>query len=181
MVKICKLMLGCFGWKALRYEHLHDIPQYVLIAAPHTSNWDFPLGILVRCACQLNKVRFLAKSSLFIFPFSLLFKAMGGFPVDRSKASKQVDNYIEVFKKNPDFAIVIAPEGTRKKVNSFKTGFYFIAKGAGIPIVMTRFDYSTKTVDFSEPFLPGDKPEQDIAFIENYFRGIKGKNPALSF
>ncbi len=181
MAFICRFLLACLGWKVKVQESLYSLPQYVLIVAPHTSNWDFPLGILVRCAYRLGKVRFLAKASLFVPPFGWIFRALGGYPVDRSKPNRLVDNYVEVFKSKPNFAIVIAPEGTRKKVERFKTGFYYIAKGANIPIIMCRFDYSNRVVDFSEPLIPGNDAASDIRYIEGYFRGIRGRNPQWSF
>ncbi len=174
-------ILKLLGWKVLGIERISSLPQYVVIVAPHTSNWDFPLGILVRTAFHLQKIRFLGKASLFRFPFGWIFRALGGFPVQRDKSHNLVESYVKVFQTNSDFAIVIAPEGTRKKVDHFKTGFYYIAKGADIPIVLCKFDYHERVVDFMEVFVPGTEESADLAYIESRFRGARGKNREYNF
>ena len=118
---------------------------------------------------------------LFRFPFGWIFRALGGFPVQRDKSHNLVESYVKVFQTNSDFAIVIAPEGTRKKVDHFKTGFYFIAKGAEIPIVLCKFDYHERVVDFMEVFVPGTEESADLAYIESRFRGARGKNREYNF
>ncbi len=181
MSSICRMILRLFGWKVSGHERLQPLKQYVIIVAPHTSNWDFPLGLLVRKGYGMDKVRYLGKSALFRPPYGWIFRALGGYPVERSKSNNMVGSYIDVFRANPDFAIVLAPEGTRRKVEHFKTGFYFIAKGAGIPIIPCVFDWSLHEVRFLEPYYTGDDPEKEIAFLENLFRGVKGKNPENGF
>ncbi|MBK6544991.1 MAG: 1-acyl-sn-glycerol-3-phosphate acyltransferase [Saprospiraceae bacterium] len=176
-----RMILKLIGWKATGHEKLYNLPKYIIAIGPHTSNWDFPLGILIRAAYGLYKVRFLGKESLFKPPFGFIFRALGGYPVVRSKHINQVDSYIQVFNENPEFAIVVAPEGTRKKVDRLKTGFYYIAKGANIPIIPTIMNYETKSVDFSNAFYAGNSDQEDIRSLEDFFRNRPGKYPELSF
>ncbi len=168
-------ILKLFGWRTTLASS--PLPaSYVLIVIPHTSNWDFPLGLLVRSALKLN-VKYAGKASLFKPPFGGLFRALGGVPVDRSKRSNFVDAVIDLFREDKNFGLCIAPEGTRGRVDKLKTGFYYIAKGAGVPIVLCKFDYGTHVVSMSAPFYPTDDAEADFAFIDDYYRGVKGKNP----
>lgn len=181
MALFCRWIIKLLGWRVINHEFLLKIPKFVIIVAPHTSNWDFPLGLLVRKAYRLDKVRYLGKSSLFKPPFGWIFKALGGYPVDRSKSSQMVQSYIDVFNRHNSFAIVLAPEGTRKKVSHFKTGYYFIAKGAGVPIIPCQFDWKTKEVRFLSEFWPTADEAQDLVQIESMFRGIRGKNREFEF
>lgn len=181
LAKLAAWVLKIWGWKATGFESLHQLPKYVIAIGPHTSNWDFLVGILVRSAYGINKVRFLGKDSLFRPPFGFLFRALGGFPVNRQQHHNQVDAYIQAFNEHHEFAIVIAPEGTRKKVYKLKTGFYFIAKGAGVPIIPTIMNYQTKSVDFGTPFYPTDNEQSDLDFLTNFFKNRPGKYPELSF
>jgi len=169
-------ILKILGWKI---EGIFPPPdkKFMLIVAPHTSNWDFPLGILVRKA-RNAKVMFMAKNSLFRWPHGFIFRWLGGYPVDRTGNKNYVQNVAGIFKRHETFAVIIAPEGTRQKVNKFKTGFYFIAKEANIPIQMCKFDYSIKTATFDKPFYPTDV-DTDMEIIMRYYKGIDGKNKEL--
>jgi 1-acyl-sn-glycerol-3-phosphate acyltransferase len=181
MTFISKFILKLFGWKATGYEKLYSIPKFVIAIGPHTSNWDFLVGILIRSAYKLQKIKYLGKESLFKFPHGFIFRALGGYPVTRSGNRNQVDSYIHAFNANKEFAIVIAPEGTRKKVNRLKTGYYFIAKGAHVPIIPTIMNYKTRTVEFGDPFLPGPDELKDLAQLDLLFRTNVGKHPELCF
>jgi 1-acyl-sn-glycerol-3-phosphate acyltransferase len=178
LAKISQWILGAFGWK-IEGEIPSDIKKMVIAVIPHTSNWDFPLGLLVRTAMK-EKISYIGKSSLFVFPVGILFKALGGIPVDRSKSNNFVDAVVEVFRKAPELRIAIAPEGTRKTVQRLKTGFYYIAKGAGVPILLTKFDFEKKVVDFGEIFWPTEDPKADFEYIHQYFKGIRGKNAVFN-
>jgi len=172
-------ILKLIGWRT--ETATWPLPSsYILIVIPHTSNWDFPLGLLVRSSLKLN-VRFAGKDSLFKPPFGGLLRWMGGYPVDRSKRTNFVDAVVDVFKEDKNFALCIAPEGTRSKVDKLKTGFYYIAKGAGVPILLCKFDYAAKVVSLSAPFYATDDAEADFEFIKNYYRGVRGKNPEQGF
>ena len=147
---------------------------------PHTSAWDFPIGLLVRRIVEVD-IKFMAKKSLFKPPFGWLFRWLGGIPVDRSQRTNLVDAVVDVYHAHDHLYISIAPEGTRKRVEKLKTGFYYIAKKAQIPILPCSFNYATKTVEFGEVFYPGEDAEKDLAMISDHFRGVHGKYPEHSF
>ena len=176
---LSKLIFKIIGWR-IGGNYPKELDKKIFIAAPHTSNWDFPLGLLARAIVN-DQISYVAKSSLFKPPLGWIMKALGGVPVNRSKSTNFVRAVVDEFKKRDRLAIVIAPEGTRKRVSKFKTGFYFIAKQANIPIIMVFFKYPEKEIFFADPFYPTDDAEADIKYIEDQFRGIKGKIPANSF
>lgn len=179
MSQISRWILNMLGWKIIN-RIPPNLKKYIIAVVPHTSNWDFPLGLLVRSALGL-KTGFVGKSSLFKPPYGWIFYWLGGQPVDRSKRTNYVDQVAEVFQKREEFSMTIAPEGTRKKVDKLKTGFYYIAKKAEIPIILCKFDAGNKTIDLSEPFYPGNDSAKDIEYIENYFKGVRGLKPKNSF
>ena len=176
--KISALILKLLGWKLI--GDWPDVKKFVLIAIPHTSNWEFPYGILIRKALRRN-IQYIAKDSLFQWPIGGFFRWTGGVPVDRSKNNNFVDAVVDVYNQRDEFAICIAPEGTRSNVGKLKTGFYYIAKGAGCPIVMISFDYGKRQFKVSDPYYPTDDKEADFAHIREYFKGVVGKIPAYSW
>ncbi len=176
---IYTLMMRIIGWGIINHNEVMP-DKYVVAVIPHTSNWDFPKGIFVR-SIMGEDIRFVGKRSLFWWPLGPILKAMGGYPVDRSKNTNFVDAVAALFKEKKSFKICITPEGTRKRVEKLKTGFYYIAKKAEVPILLCRFDYDRRVVEFSEPFWPTDDKEADFEFIHDYFRGIRGKYPEYSF
>ncbi|OED44649.1 hypothetical protein AB833_01005 [Chromatiales bacterium (ex Bugula neritina AB1)] len=176
---IAKSILRTKGWKVVgNYPVQHK--KLVLVAAPHTSNWDFPLGVLVRAAIQQD-IKFVGKDTLFKPPLGWLLSAMGGVGVDRTKSSNFVDAVVAEFLRREKFAILFAAEGSRRKVEKFKTGFYYIASKAGAPILPTVLNYASKEFTFLEPFFPTENAEKDIAEIEDLFAGIRGLRPELGF
>lgn len=177
--KISALLLRLWGWK-IKGTYPNHLPKVMVIVLPHTSNWDFPLGILVRSAIRAD-IMFIAKDSLFKPPFGWLFRWLGGYPVDRRRSTNFVQTMTEIYNKEKKFHTVIAPEGTRKKVDKLKTGFYFIALGGKAAIVMCRFDWGNRVVEFREPFFPTGDKEADFKVIEDYFRGVKGRNPESGY
>ena len=177
--KISQLIMRWWGWKYV--INLKDWPQkYIIAVVPHTSSWDFPIGIFTRSIFKQD-IKFIGKKSLFAPGIGWLLKALGGYPVDRSKRSNFVQSIADIFKSKESFKIAIAPEGTRDRVEKLKTGFYYIAKEAGIPILLCQFDWKNKNVVISKPFFPTDDIEADLKFIENYFRGVLGYRPEKSF
>lgn len=171
----CKFILKLLGWRVTG-RFAAELPKVVVIVVPHTSNWDFPLGLLVRCALKMD-IRFIAKSSLFKPPFGFIFRWLGGYPVERSRSTNFVQTMVDIYNKEPRFHTVIAPEGTRSRVEKLKTGFYHIALKGSAAIVMCRFDWEHKVVEFREPFYATGNLDADMEVIDDYFRGIKGKNP----
>ncbi|MGJ8743220.1 1-acyl-sn-glycerol-3-phosphate acyltransferase [Polaribacter sp.] len=153
--------------------------KYVVIAAPHTSWVDFPVAILTRMSLG-TMIHFIGKNSLFKSPFGFMFRALGGTPVDRTKSNNLVDAVIDVFNAKEEFRLALSPEGTRKKVEKWKTGFYYIAKGANVPIVMATLDFENKKVKISEPYYTTDNKEKDFEFFRSFFKDVKGKHPELS-
>ncbi len=176
-VNLSGTILKLFGWK-VEGGIPPGLKKFVVIAAPHTSAWDFPLGVLTRASTGFN-IKFIGKKSLFKPPFGWLMYMLGGYPVDRSKTGNFVQSVVDIFDQHEEFAIALAPEGTRGKVDKFKTGYYYIAKGAGVPILLVSFDYGKKVVKYDpEVFYTTDDSEGDLKYIWNYYKGVQGKNPA---
>tara|TARA_R110001592_G_scaffold178248_3_gene418925 strand:- start:1385 stop:1918 length:534 start_codon:yes stop_codon:yes gene_type:complete len=157
-----------FGWKLVN-DFPRGIKKYVIIAAPHTSWQDFPIGILARNTAGI-KINFIGKDSLFKGPFGFIFRSLGGTPVNRSESNNLVDAIIKVFNSKEEFRLALSPEGTRKKVEKWKTGFYYIAKGAKVPIVMATLDYKNKQVKISEPYYTTDDKEKDFEYFQSFFK-----------
>ncbi len=169
-------ILKLWGWK-ITGQYPYDVPKLVLAVAPHTSNWDFPLGVLVNSAIRA-KANYVGKHTLFVGPFGLFFRWLGGIPIDRRKKNNFVDATVEAFRQNARMHLVIAPEGTRTKVPKFKTGFYHIARLAGVPIALCTFNWPKKEVFFDpQLFYPTGDEAKDLEHIWNYYKGIPGKNP----
>jgi len=163
------------GWKS----KLHvEIPKKcVVCVAPHTSNWDFIIGKIFYSSLS-GKMHFLMKKEWFFFPFGCIFRAMGGAPVDRKrKKSSLTEQMIERFNEKDEFRLVISPEGTRKKNTQWKTGFYYIALGANVPISLAHIDYEKKEIGLSANFFPTGNIEADMEEIKNYYTDFKGKHP----
>ncbi|MGY8939127.1 MAG: 1-acyl-sn-glycerol-3-phosphate acyltransferase [Flavobacteriales bacterium] len=153
--------------------------KYIIIAAPHTSWIDFPIAILARMSVG-TMVHFIGKGSLFKFPFGYFFRALGGTPVDRTKSNKLVDAVINLFNSKEEFRLALSPEGTRKKVAHWKTGFYYIAKGAKVPVVMATLDFENKKLKISEPYYVTGDLEKDFEHFNLFYKNVKGRNPELS-
>ena len=179
MEKISKFILyNILGWRV--ENGFPEAPKkYIIIAAPHTSWIDFPIAILSRMS-EGKMVHFIGKGSLFKWPFGYFFKALGGTPVDRDKSTNMVAGVINIFKTKEEFRLGISPEGTRKKVDKWKTGFYYIAKGANVPIVMATLDFENKKIKISEPYYVTEDIHKDFKVFDNFYKDVKGKNPELS-
>ena len=159
------------GWRV--EGKLPDIPKFVLVGAPHTSNWDFLLFLGVIFSLRAN-VRFMGKAELFRFPIGWFFRFCGGVPVDRKKSTGLVEQMVKVCHESEKFILTIAPEGTRHRVTEWKRGFYHIAKSAGIPIVMAVVDGRQKTVRIGQVFHPTENMEADMEVIKGIFEGVAG-------
>ncbi len=164
------------GW---RFEGTWpDIPQFVAIVAPHTSNWDFPVGLAAKWALGLD-AHWWGKDTLFLPPLGWFMRANGGIPVDRHNRSNAVENTLAGFRTNAQFALVLAPEGTRKRVDNWRTGFWHVAKGAHVPIVCVAFDWPTKVIRIGPTTMPDeDDVDAGIARMRSYYEGVLGYNPA---
>jgi len=176
MRKFCIFLLKRFGWN---YTLSVEIPEKsVICVAPHTSYWDYVVGILFYLSVIGSIPHVLMKKELFFFPFNLLFKSMGGIPVDRKKKTSISDQMVELFNSNRIFRLAISPEGTRKRNIQWKTGFYYIALKAGVPITLASIDYSKKEVDVKHIFSPTGDFKADIEEIMNYYKDVQAKHPA---
>lgn len=165
------------GWE--KEGHLPDEPKYVLIGAPHTSNWDVPFVLSLAFAYRI-KIFFMAKDSVFRWPFGWFFRWLGGIPVDRSKPNGMVAQTIEVFNQNERLVICIPPEGTRKRVRQWKTGFYWIAYGAKIPIALGFMDFKRKRGGPGPLFWPTGDIEKDMKEIQDFYSNVTPLYPELS-
>ena len=157
-----------------------EVKKCVVIVVPHTSWVDFILGLLARRVIN-KKFNYVGKKSLFRPPFGWYFRWQGGAPVDRSKSSDTVSAIAQIFEEHEEFRLALAPEGTRKKVKQWKTGFYYIAHQAGVPIVMVAFDYGKKQIKISQPITTSGSYEQDWPVFKEFFRGVTGKIKEYSF
>lgn len=166
------------GWRI--EGKLPDLPKYILIAAPHTSNWDFILFLGAIFYLKAN-VKFMGKAELFRNPFGWFFYWCGGIPVDRKKSQGLVEQMVEACKKLDKFILTIAPEGTRYKVSDWKMGFYHIAKNAGIPLVMAVVDGKKKLIRVGQVYHLADNMEADLKAIKGYFEGMVGINPRKKY
>jgi 1-acyl-sn-glycerol-3-phosphate acyltransferase len=157
-----------------------DFPKadkYLVVVAPHTSNWDFFIGVLIRRFTKGFDPKYLAKKELFVFPFGILFRKLGGYPVERSKNTNFVDSIVDVYNSKEKFATTITPEGMRKYNKKWKTGFYYIAQKANIPLFRVAFDFGTKRVVLDELYYINKGVDETVVEFKKYFSEFKGKNP----
>lgn len=162
------------GWKMNITVPYYD--KCVICAAPHTSNWDLFIGKLFYGAIG-RKTSFMMKKEWFFFPLGLIFKSMGGIPVDRSRKTSLVDQMADRFDKSTRFHLAITPEGTRKPNSEWKKGFYYIALKAHVPIVLFGIDYPSKTITGTKVVIPSGDIDKDMNEIKQYFTQFKGKKP----
>ncbi|WP_428225473.1 1-acyl-sn-glycerol-3-phosphate acyltransferase [Flavobacterium sp.] len=170
------------GWKIVgEYEeNMIHLKKAVYPVVPHTSWHDFYIGLCTRGALGID-INFVAKKELFVFPFGYYFKWVGGEPLNRFKNENKVDAIAKIFAKKDTFRLSISPEGTRKKVTEWRTGFYYIAQKANVPIVAVGFDWKNKQVIVFPKLIPSGNKEADFEVLENYFDGIVGKVPEFSY
>ena len=163
------------GWKLIG-GFSKEVKKTVVVVAPHTSWQDFFIGALARKIVKVP-IHYVAKKELFDSIFGWYFKWMGGQPIDRSSSQNKVDQIVEIFNSKKEFRLAITPEGTRKKVNTWRTGFYYVAKKANVPIISVAFDYATKTISISKPFHITGNYDKDLRHIRSFFSDAVGKVP----
>ena len=166
--------LKLIGWRARGEELAHQ--RFVLIGAPHTSNWDFPLMLLVVLKLRL-RVYWMGKHTLFPWGLGWLMKWLGGIPINRSASHNVVNETVRQYRENDELVVLIPPEGTRKKVERWKTGFYHIANLAEVPILMGYVDAANKEAGFADFFEPTGDVDRDMAEIRAFYADKKGLNP----
>ena len=169
------------GWKIVGNTNFSKdtIKKAVIIAVPHTSWHDFYIGVLLRKILGV-KTNFIGKKELFVGPLGWYLKAIGGAPIDRQTNENKVEAIAKLFEGRDEFRIALAPEGTRKKVEEWRTGFYYIAKAAKVPIIMFTLDFANKQNKISEPFYPTDNMEADFKYMKAFYKDVKGKIPEYS-
>jgi 1-acyl-sn-glycerol-3-phosphate acyltransferase len=165
------------GLLAFRIEGpVPDVARVVLIVAPHTSNWDFVVGLFAKLALGL-RARFIAKHTLFRGPFGSFLRWLGGMPVDRKMPGGIVESAIETMRAADRLFLVLTPEGTRSKVPAWRSGFYRIAHGAGVPILPVAFDYRKRRVAFQPLFTPSGDYEADLPALRSGFEAAMAYRP----
>ena len=167
------LILRLAGWRM--EGRLPQIPKFVLVGAPHTSNWDLPFTLLMAFAFRA-RIHWLGKKAIFRRPFKGFFQWLGGIPVQRSRSQNLVEQSIQQFQHNEKLILTIAPSGTRKSVANWKSGFYHIACGAKVPIVLGFLDYQRKVGGFGLMVYPTGNISADMKAIRAFYDGVSGKN-----
>ena len=172
---IAKFIFFIGGWTVIGSVP-KEIKKAVMIAAPHTSNWDFLWARLAFFILGL-RLRYTIKKELFFFPLGPILKALGGIPIDRSKKSNMVDFMIDQYQQYDDLILMITPEGTRSYSPEWKKGFYYISNGANVPILLGYLDYAKKHAGIGPVFQTTGDVQKDIKEIQSFYRGITPKYP----
>lgn len=181
--RIAKWLLGLSGWK-LSPAIPPEVQRCIIIAAPHTSNWDIwyaRLGFYIMDV----PLRFTIKREWMRFPFGLLLGPLGGLPIDRrprgetGERPSYVDVMAELFEKHRRIAVMVTPEGTRSRSTRWKTGFYYAALKAGVPICLGYLDYANRAAGVGPALYPTGDVDKDMRQIMDFYRNIKGKHPEL--
>ena len=176
--RIGRTALKLMGWRI--EGELPRLDKFVAIGAHHTSNWDFVIFIALKFVLRLN-ARWFGKHSIFRWPFGGLMRSWGGIPIQRHLSLNMVEQAIQGFRDNREFILVLSPEGTRKKVERWKMGFYHIALGAGVPIVPGALDFANRRVVIGAPFQPTGDAEADLRALLAFFRPYVPKKPEYAF
>jgi 1-acyl-sn-glycerol-3-phosphate acyltransferase len=171
---IGKIVYKITGWRV--EGKVPDIPKFIMIVAPHTSNWDFPVGLMASFSWRYAPF-WIAKHSLFRWPLGGVLKRLGGIPINRAAAQNFIEQAAQFIEKHKNISLVITPEGTRKRVDKWKNGFYYIAKKAKVPIVCAYLDFKRKVCGIGPVIIPSDSVEADMQIIRDFYLTIAGKRP----
>ncbi len=171
-----KFILWVFGWKV--DQNIPKEKSFIILVAPHTSNWDFLVGRLVIGSLRVPQT-VMMKKEMFFFPLKYLLKALGAMPINRKKSMKMVDYIVEMFEEKENFVFSITPEGTRSYVEKWKTGFYHIAVKANVPLVLGKIDYKRKESGLADVIYPSGDFEKDFKKIIDLLSDVEGRNPEL--
>lgn len=170
---LASFLFRLFGWQVK--GALPNLPKMVIIGAPHTSNWDFPLAMTFIFYLGVH-FNWMAKKEFFVAPFARIWHWLGGVPIDRQASNGMVEQMVEAIQRRAKIVLAIAPEGTRSKVTRWRTGFYHIAYHAHIPIVPVLVDYGRKTLTITAPFTPTGDVEADLPLLQARYQGTTGKH-----
>ncbi|MCB1754647.1 MAG: 1-acyl-sn-glycerol-3-phosphate acyltransferase [Gammaproteobacteria bacterium] len=174
---VARKLLQAFGWTTV--THLPPGHKFVIILAPHTSYWDYPLILLYSLSARLH-CRWIGHNALFIWPLGYISRALGGFKLDRRHKGGTVKRLIRAFAEHDQLVLGLAPEATKAFVPRWRTGFYHIALGAQVPLVLAFVDYQNKSLGCSRYFMPSGNTAQDEHTIRFFYRHLKGKNPQMA-
>ncbi len=177
-----KYWIGRFCFWLFGWDVEGQVPKgekFILIGAPHTSNWDFIFGLAALFIFRL-KFSWLGKDTLFKHPLKWIMKSLGGIPVDRNNKHGVVKEIINQFKNSQKLVITIAPSGTRKKRDYWRSGFYWIANTAQVPIFCGYLDYRRKKACLGLSFMPTGDAKKDMDRIREFYKGVQGKSPELT-
>ena len=169
-----RTLMRLAGWRV--EGRLPNLSKFVITAAPHTSNWDFPVGVLAKASVGL-RVSFFGKDTLFKPPLGWIMRWQGGKPVDRSAPHGVVAETVRIIQEADELVLALAPEGTRRRVEAWKTGFYHVALGAGIPIVLGYLDFGNRVVGFGPTIWPTGDVEREMKLIQQYYTRFGARNP----
>ena len=167
-------LLKIFGWRT--EGQLPDLPKYVIVGAYHTSNWDFPFAVMFAFVLRI-RICWMGKNSLFRWPFRSFFRWVGGIPIERSQHHGVVGETIRAFKENERLIMVITPEGTRRRVQAWKKGFYYIALNAKAPILLAFLDYRRKVAGIGPLITPSGDIEADMEILRDFFANVTPRHP----
>lgn len=173
---IGRSVLAFLGWR-LEGEFPNK-PKFVIILAPHTSNWDFIVGMAGRLTLGLY-ANWLGKHTIFFWPLGVLLRRLGGIPVNRSSSHGMVEQVVDQFHEREKLVLGLSPEGTRKRVEKWKTGFYHIALQSNVPIVPVYLDYGHKILGIGPMMTPTGDSQKDLSEIGTFFSNIQAKHPEL--
>mgnify|MGYP002717675932 FL=1 len=173
-----RTVLKLMGWRI--DGQLPKLDKFVAIGAHHTSNWDFVIFIALKFVLRLN-ARWFGKHSIFRWPFGGLMRSWGGVPIRWDRTLNTVEQAVQAFREHDQCILVLSPEGTRKKVERWKMGFYHIALGAGVPIVLGALDYQNRRVVIGPVFQPTGDERADLAAMLAFFRPYVPKKPEYAF
>jgi 1-acyl-sn-glycerol-3-phosphate acyltransferase len=171
---LAKLIFRVTGWKV--EGGVHQPPRFVIIAAPHTSNWDAFIMLTAAYIFRV-KIQWFVKEAVFFFPLGILVRAFGGIPIDRSKRTNAVAQAVESFESAAPHILAVPPEATRKRSTSWKTGFYHIARGAQVPIVLGYIDYRRKVAGLGPAFVPTGDMVADFKVFADFYQHVTPKFP----
>lgn len=174
MKLLSKFIFWLFGWKIKGV--VPPLKKFVVIGAPHTSAWDMLFGMCAKYLLEIDFV-FFGKKEIFDSWYGFIFRALGGIPVDRAVNHNMVDYAVKMFNEHENFILALSPEGTREYVPKWRTGFYHIAMGAKVPVVLGYLDFENKIVGIGPTFYPTGDIEKDIEEMKKFYRPIKGKHP----
>lgn len=168
-----RILLRALGWRI--EGTLPAVPKFLVIGAPHTSNWDFVIGMAAKWSICIH-ASWMGKHTLFWPPLGWVLRSMGGIPIDRSASLGVVGEWIRAFDEHEKLVVGVTPEGTRKQVYEWKSGFWHIAKGAGVPIVLVYWDYKEKVFGLGPSIMPSEDKDEDLLRIKDFYRPYQGKH-----